>query len=80
MKNLKVKGIVELDEEGMVLTGCKVYISPKEYGGVDISIFHPELGFLESEYWEFYEDAVKSVEESVRMQFGDDVLLDKEEE
>lgn len=81
MKNLKVKGVeIDYNENEITLTGCKVYISKKDNDELEIKLWHPELGYLDSEYWDYYEDAVKDVEESVTMQFGDDVLLNEEEE
>lgn len=76
MKYLKVKGVEINHYENLItLSGCKVYISKKDNDGFEIKLWHPELGYLDSEYWEYYEDAVKDVEESVALQFGDDVLL-----
>lgn len=80
MKVLNVKGVhINHYVDLITLSGCTVLISKKDNDGFEISLNHPELGYFNSKYWDYYEDVVKDVEESVAETFGDDVLLNEEE-
>ena len=81
VKILNAKGVgINYNMEVISLNDCTVFISKKSNDGFDIRICHPELGWIEPSYWNYYEDAVKGVEEAVADQFGDDVLLNSVKE